>query len=431
METLHTHPAATVSILPECNYLSSGLDYYKLTMAQHAHEQEPNAEVTFTFKNRDQLNQPLSEYITVADLQARFDTIGARGFHADELVYFGTLKNEAGEQVFSSIFLDHIATNPLPPVKVKLQADEQGAEDIAITTTGPWEMATFWETIIMSEVNEAYFEKYIGTHNININDLYDEGDRRLNEKITLLQENPTIKFADFGTRRRFSLRWQKYVIERLSRECPDNLIGTSNVGIANGENLKPIGTFAHEMPMVFAGLANARGKNIRASHGSFLDGWRKRYNEDLSIALTDTFTTDFFFEDFTKEQAESWRGVRHDSGDPYEFGERLIAYYEANGIDPCSKTLVFSDGLDMQQILTLNNRFEGRIKLVYGWGTTLTNDLGLKPLNIVMKATHVTDTVTGQTADTVKLSDNPAKGTGPKELLAAYHTKYFATHTVI
>jgi nicotinate phosphoribosyltransferase len=192
------------------------------------------------------------------------------------------------------------------------------------------------------------------------------------------------------------------------------------VALAHKYGLPPIGTFAHEMPMTYAGLADARGTDIRDSHQHFLQDWYGRYGKDLSIALTDTFTTDFFFSDFTPEQAAHWKGVRHDSGDPYEFGERLIKFYETQGVNAQEKTVVFSDGLDIGQIVGLQKHFEGRIQILFGWGTTLTNDMGIKPLNVVMKATHVRLPATGQAADTVKLSDNPGKHTGPDTQVRRY-----------
>jgi nicotinate phosphoribosyltransferase len=242
----------------------------------------------------------------------------------------------------------------------------------------------------------------------------------LSEKIAILQQNPNIKFADFGTRRHFSLRWQKYVLERLIKECPENIVGTSNVALARSLDIRPIGTFAHETLMVYAGLADERGEDIRASHNKFLYDWFDFYGEDLSIALTDTFGSEFFLADFTPEQARKWRGMRHDSGDPYKFGEDVIKFYENLDIDPTVKTIVFSDGLDIDTIVELHKHFEGRVRLLFGWGTTLTNDLGLPALNIVMKATKVNG------IETVKLSDNTGKHTGSEEQIRRYENVFRA-----
>jgi nicotinate phosphoribosyltransferase len=261
-------------------------------------------------------------------------------------------------------------------------------------------------------------------NSINVQEIFREGDRRLSEKLTILQQNPDIKFADFSTRRRFSLAWEKHILERCLEECPENIVGTSNVALARELRMKPIGTFAHEMPMVYAGLASARGRDIRASHGRILNDWYDRYGKDLSIALTDTFTTDFFFQDFTSEQAAAWRGLRQDSGDPFAFGEKAIRFYQENGIDPREKTIVFSDSLDIGRIVTLAQQFKGRINTLYGWGGNFGSDLGFKNLNCVMKATHVRDSYSGNEADTVKLSDDKGKHTGPAMEIRRYKKEF-------
>lgn len=421
-ETTVPHTQVMQGPLLEGGYITAGLDYYKPTMSQLAHEVEPDAEVTFTFKNRG--SQRLMDYVDPTALQQRLDAIRERGWQTAELRYLEELHDSQGMPMFNDHYLDYLATNTIPQVQVQY---DQEKDDIALETTGPWALATYWETVVMSEVNEAYFESYMTAHGLNPYEIYDEGDRRLSEKIAVLQANPDIKFADFGTRRHFSLRWQQHVVERLLDECPDSIVGTSNVALANKYGIKPIGTFAHEMPMAYAGLADARGgsaEDIRGSHNQMLQDWYDFYGKDLSVALTDTFGSEFFFADFTKEQAEAWRGVRHDSGDPVDFGERLIEFYEGKGIDAGNKTVVFSDGLDIGEIVKLQKHFAGRINVMFGWGTTLTNDMGIKPLNVVMKATHVR-LPSGAEADTVKLSDNPGKHTGPAWLVDKYANEYF------
>lgn len=404
--------------LAEDAMITGGLDFYKPTMSQLAHDLHPDTEVTFTFKNRG--TQRLMDYIDPEQLQQRFDAIMQQGFTQDELDYLATLRATDGKPRFTPDYLEHIGTAPLPRVDISVVGD-----DIAIETTGEWSMVTFWETIVMGKVNEAYFEGMIQADGLDLAELYDEGKRRLDEKIAILHANPDITFSDFGNRRHFSLRWQKYVDERLKAECPDNFMGTSNVALAKNLELRPIGTFAHEMPMVYAGIARALGKDVRASHNHFLRDWFAMYGEDLSIALTDTFGSDFFFSDFTPQQAREWKYLRQDSGNPFELGEKAIAFYEQNCIDPTEKTIVFSDGLDINDIVALYTYFKDRINVVFGWGTTLTNDLGLKPLNIVMKATHVR-LASGEESDLVKLSDDPGKNTGPETEIEYYQQAFAA-----
>jgi nicotinate phosphoribosyltransferase len=387
--------------------LSSGLDFYKPTMSQVAYEKHKDAEVTFTFKNRGK--NKLSKYVEVDELQSRLDGRLA-GFGPEEIAYLASLTHQNGEAVFSEDYLDYLTSNPLPSADVIL--DEDG--DIAIDSTGAWPMVTFWETVVMSEINEMFFEKMIQIEGLDLFEVYSEGNRRLDEKIAILQSRPDIKFADFGTRRRFSYRWQNHVIERLLSECPDNFTGTSNVYLAHKFDITPVGTFAHEMPMIYAGLADKEGKNPLRGHNQMLLDWVEVYGDDLSVALTDTFGSEYFFTDFTYQQAEHWKALRHDSGDPVEFGNRVIQFYEDLGINPLEKTIVFSDGLDIETIVALADEFAGRINVVFGWGTTLTNDLGLRANNVVMKATMVDGVFT------VKLSDDEGKHTGPEDFVERY-----------
>ncbi len=396
--------------------LSGGIDLYKPTMSQVAFEQQPDALVTFTFHNRGK--QRLAEYVDIELLQHKLDLLQEQGWTDRELSYLRSLANKDNQPYFSSEYLEYLKDSTLPPVHVSLDED---TNDIAIQTTGDWPLVTFWETVVMGEVNEAYFEGYMVAHDINPFDVYEEGDDRLSEKIAILRQNPGIKFSDFGNRRHFSLRWQKHVDERLLSECPDNFLGTSNISLARQLDITPIGTFAHEVPMVYAALADKEGKDIRASHGVMLDDWFERYGESLSIALTDTFGSDFFFADFGGERAAAWRALRHDSGDPIKFGEKVISFYEQHGIDPNTKTIVFSDGLDIATIVSLYNHFKDRVGVVFGWGTTLTNDLGLPALNIVMKATAVNG------INTVKLSDVATKHTGDANTIERYQHIFVPT----
>lgn len=391
-------------------HLTRGLDYYKATMGQLEFLQHPDAEVTFTLKNRAEAR--LSEFVQPAELQARLDSL-QEGWKPEEIAYLASLQNQDGTAQFSEEYLDFLLDHPLPPVTVSL--DERG--DIAASSTGPWPLVTFWETVVMSELNELYFARKCEVEGTSLAELYEEGDRRLGEKIALLKDRPDITFSDFGTRRRFSYEWQKHVIERVATELPENFMGTSNIYLAHQLGLKPIGTFAHELPMVYAALADESGNNPLDGHNKVLQDWQQLYKNDLSTALTDTFTSEFFFADLTEEQAKSWKALRHDSGDPFEFGERIIEYYEQHAIDPTTKTIVFSDGLDIAMIIALADRFKGRINVVFGWGTTLTNDLGVKANNFVMKATHANST------STVKLSDCEGKHTGAPEKIALYKEK--------
>jgi nicotinate phosphoribosyltransferase len=383
--------------------LSDGLDFYKLTMGQVALERFPEAEVTFTMKNRAG-DFPLSQYVNIETLRTRFNEIAAQGFTPEEIAYFAGLKAQNGDARFDEPYLDFLANLTLTNVDVQLDPE---TEDLSIHATGPWANVSLLETVVMSEVNEQYYENLLKAQGVTVEDAWTEGDRRLDEKIARLKERPDITFSDFGTRRRFSADWHEHTVARLAKELPNNFVGTSNPWFAYKYDLAPIGTYAHEMPMVYAAMADKEGRDPLNGHTQMMEDWYERYGADLSIALTDTFTSEFFFADFTKEQAEQWHGLRHDSGDPIEFGERAIAFYEENNINPTTKTIIFSDGLDIDKIFELADHFKGRINLMYGWGTSLINDLGFRANNFVMKATNANG------VDTVKLSDNEGKHTGP------------------
>lgn len=409
------------SIIPVENRITDGLDYYKLTMSQFIYNKEPAAIGTFTFKNRGE--QRLADYIDVNGLQAKLQEVKDQGFSQAELNYIASLNTDNGQPLFSNEFIDFIAAIDLPEVDVVF--DEE-SDDIAISTTGNWAAVTFWETIVMSEVNEMYFANKLQANGIQLEDAYREGDLRLSEKITALQQNPDIKIVEFGTRRRFSREWQKHVISRLATECPNNLVGTSNIAFAHEYGLKPIGTFAHELPMGYAGLADARDDSLQASHGKMLDDWYSFYGDELAIALSDTFGSDFFFDDFTKERSTNYRATRHDSGDPFVYADKTIEHYKNQEIDTSDKAILFSDGLTIDLVRRLHEYTKNRINDAYGIGTNLTNDLGQTALNIVMKLTEIGDSAQCM-VDTVKLSDDPGKHTGPEDKVMQYQQSFQRT----
>ena len=391
-------------------HLSDGLDYYKLTMGQVALERHPDAEVTFTLKNR-RYDHPLSQYVGVEELQDRLNAVREQGFTSEEIAYFAGLQAQDGSARFDEDYLDFLTNVELSNVTVGLNAE---TNDLDVQTTGHWANVSLWETVVMSEVNELYYKNYMAERGLDEAEMWNVGDDRLSQKIDILKQHPDIHFADFGTRRRFSAKWHDHAVKRLSSELPDTFVGTSNPWFAYKYQLSPIGTYAHEMPMVYAAEAENNGSNPLQGHRTMIKDWDARYNGDLSIALTDTFTSDFFFQDFTKQQAEKWNGLRHDSGDPVEFGEQAIEFYKNNNIDPLTKTIVFSDGLDLDKIIELNDHFKDKIRVLFGWGTTLMNDMGIRANNFVMKATNVDGT------ETVKLSDNEGKHTGSQEKVDQY-----------
>lgn len=426
MHLLETQPRTISTALDEPAPITYGLDYYKPTMSQLAYLHEPDAEVTFTYHNRNP-KQRLMDHVDPEELQERFDAIRDAGWDDAELRQLADIRINGSQSAFRPSYLDYLADNPLPDVVVRQDAEK---DDIAIETTGPWALVSFWETQVMADVSETYFRNYTRYMDINMSELYNEGDRRLSEFTSAMRANPDIKFMEFGTRRRFSLEWQRHVLGRLLLECPDNLMGTSNVGLAREFGIPALGTIAHETDMVYTALAYARSGGdhaaTRAGHQKLLTDQYDTYGEEYSTALTDTYTTNFFFRDFKPEQAAAWRALRQDSGNPFEFGAKFLDFYKSCGIDPATKLAVFSDALDTQKILDIHRRFERQLMDRYGIGTFLTNNLGLKAINQVMKATFAFDLIVRRGSPTVKRSDDRDKHTGPPELVNTFETIFDA-----
>jgi len=269
-----------------------------------------------------------------------------------------------------------------------------------------------WEVVLMAIISELYFRTTSQPQMIE-KSIYAPGDisMRAENKAKKLAEAGCM-FADFGTRRRFSYKNQDRVVEALIKGGGKNFVGTSNIHLALKHGISPIGTQAHEWFMFHAakyGFARANAMSLGA--------WTEVYNGELGIALSDTFTTNNFFYAFDSFHAKLWDGVRHDSGDPYNFGDKVIEHYKSLKIDPTSKTIVFSDGLDTDAAIALENYFKGKIKTAYGIGTHFTNDIGAKPLNMVIKMISAQPNGSGKYVDTVKLSDNRGKHTGSKSAI--------------
>jgi nicotinate phosphoribosyltransferase len=270
----------------------------------------------------------------------------------------------------------------------------QHGADLRLDVEGPWIETIYWEVPLMALISELYFR-----------DARPDPDweQRLREKADRMAD-AGVNWIDFGTRRRFSFAVQDRVNEILKPYAP-RFRGTSNPYLAMRHNLTPHGTFAHELPMALQAKVGVRMCNRAA-----LDVWVAHYRGDLGIALADTVTTDVFLRDFDTFYAKLFDGVRIDSGDPAAIGERFVAHYQRLKIDPASKVLVFSDALNADRAIALHRQFHGRVRVTAGIGTHLTNDVGHRPLNMVIKMTHA-DFGDGPVG-LVKLSDEPGKYTG-------------------
>jgi len=218
------------------------------------------------------------------------------------------------------------------------------------------------------------------------------------------------RISDFGTRRRFSLAWHEEIIATLKREVPQYFAGTSNVWLAVKNGVTPLGTMAHE----YMQACQALGPRLRDAQVFAFDKWAQEYRGDLGIALSDTYGMDAFLRDFDMYFCKLFDGARHDSGDPFSWGERLIAHYRKNRVDPRTKTLIFSDQLSFPLAIEIARRFHGRARTSFGIGTNLTNDLGFQPINIVIKMTECN----GQPV--AKVSDAPGKTVSTDARYLAY-----------
>lgn len=362
-------------------------DLYKFTMQQVVLHHFPSASVEYEFKCR---NKGVDLSPLVDEIQAQLDHFCTLSFQPDEIEYLKNLRYMKPSYV---AFLENFKLNA---GHVKVQKDPDEPCGISITVKGSWFHTILFEVPVLSIVNEVYFRS------IAPNPDFAKGEQILTENIKQVQTvgpNSGFKFSDFGTRRRFSGAWQDHVVSSLKKACPAEFTGTSNVLLAKKHGLIPIGTMAHE----YLQACQALGPNLRNFQRFAFEKWAEEYRGDLGIALSDVVGVDAFLNDFDLFFCKLFDGARHDSGDAFEWGEKVIAHYEKNRVDPRTKQLVFSDGLDFAKALDLYDRFKDRSKPVFGIGTKLTNDLGYTPLNIVMKMTRCND------RPVAKISDSPGK----------------------
>lgn len=364
-------------------------DFYKFTMQHAVIRLFPYAKTRYQFINRgmhlypENFGQKLKEVInSMADLRLSDDE---RDFLYKNCPYL------------SPTYLDFLKGYRYNPAEVKVV---QKGNELSVSIEGYWYRTILWEVPIMSLICELFY--------VETNQQRESTEwiiQNVEAKATAYKKLG-VNFAEFGTRRRHSHKVHEIVVKTLCEKAPDNFMGTSNVHLAMKYKTKPIGTHAHEWFM-FHGARY--GYKMANSMG--LEHWSEVYRGDLGIALTDTYTTEVFFEQFDKKFAKLFDGVRHDSGDPILFGERTIEHYNKLGINPLTKTIIFSDGLNYDKVEKIAHHFNGKIGISFGIGTDFTNDVGLKPMNIVLKMTEALPH-NGKWTGVVKLSDEPKKHTG-------------------
>lgn len=379
-------------------------DLYKFTMMQCVLHQFPGAEVSYRFRCRTP-GVDLSPYAD--EIRDEVMHLCTLTFKDAELAYLGGLR------FIKSDFVDFLSLFHLKDKYIRVTKDPACDFGLSIEITGPWLHTILFEIPILAIVNEVYFR-----HIAPVPDEA-EGMRRLRAKIALLKNEPDnadLRVSDFGTRRRFSRAWQEKVVRVLIDELGSPIFsGTSNVDLARRYGLVSIGTMAHE----YLQACQALGPRLRDSQVFGFEMWAKEYRGDLGIALSDVYGIEPFLKDFDMYFCKLFDGARHDSGDPFVWGERMIEHYRANKCDPRGKSLVFSDGLTVPRIIELYRRFHLRIGIGFGIGTNLMNDLGPQPLNIVVKMVRAN----GQPV--AKISDNPVKGMCDDPTYLAYLRQVF------
>ena len=332
-----------------------------------------NNGISFTQEMFDEINDQIDHLCCLRFSEDELDYLRSIRFIKDDYVEFLRLWHPIRDYVSTSL----------------------AGDVLSIVVRGPLFSAMQFEIYLLEIVNEVYFRmKY------NYDKLVASARERLNEKITAFNTGKyTFKFAEFGCRRRLSREWEDEVVKRLCFET-NNCVGTSNVYLAKKYGLTPIGTYAHEFVQMYQGIDSIP---LAYTNHFAMEDWYDEYKGDNGTALTDTITTDLFLLDFNRSMVNNFTGVRHDSGDPYEWGEKIIRHYESYGADPKTKTLLFSDSLDFDRAQSLYDYFKDRAKVSFGIGTFVSNDTCEEPLNIVIKL----QTVNGKPV--AKISDAPGK----------------------
>jgi nicotinate phosphoribosyltransferase len=369
-------------------------DFYKITMQNAVVKLFPEQVVKYQFINRGKHEFPPNFGL---ELQKAVNSMAEMQLTKEEKLF---LKQTC--PYLNLTYLDFLEGYHYDPSEVQISQDGTNLE---VTVEGLWYRTILWEVPILALISELFYDVN------NLNRVSDEEIIcRTLQKSEHLQELD-VTFAEFGTRRRHSYKVQDLVVNELQKNSGKDFIGSSNVHFAMKYGIKPIGTHAHEWFMFHAAEYGFKMANEIA-----LEHWVDVYRGDLGVALSDTFTTDVFFRQFDKKFTKLFDGVRHDSGDPIEFAEKTIKHYEENGINPLYKYIIFSDGLNLEKVDEITKACHGKIGISFGIGTNLTNDVGLKPMNIVMKLIGV-QAPNNDWIPTVKLSDEKGKYTGDPKMI--------------
>ena len=389
-------------------------DFYKLLMCQSVFRNKPDTQVTFSLINRSK-HIRLADLVDEGELREQLDHIRTLSLSRGESTWMRGNTFYGKRQMFTPEFMDWFENLRLPPYHLE-KVDGQ----YELTFEGSWPEVMLWEIpalAVLMELRGRAVLEIMGRFELEV--LYARAKTKVWEKVETLRTLPELAIADFGTRRRHSHLWQDWCVQAMSEGLGDKFIGTSNCLIAKNREVPAIGTNAHELPMVYAALAE-NDDALRQAPYDVLADWQAEHDGNLRIILPDTYGTQGFLNG-APDWLAGWTGIRGDSGDPATGGETAINWWKSRGEDPTKKLVIFSDGLDVDKIVELQSQFAGRCRVSFGWGTMLTNDFkgltqndALAPFSLVCKAIQANGN------PTVKLSDNPNKAMGPSKEIARY-----------
>jgi nicotinate phosphoribosyltransferase len=383
-------------------------------MCQSVFRNRPDTTVTFSLINRT-TRIPLARLIDEGELREQLDHIRTLRLTRGESTWMRGNTFYGKRQMFRPDFMDWFENLQLPPYHLERVGDQY-----ELTFEGKWPEVMLWEIpalAVLMELRGRAVLRHMGRFELQV--LYARAMTKLWEKVERLQKVEGLRIADFGTRRRHSFLWQDWAVQAMQEGLGPAFTGTSNCLIAKNRDLEAIGTNAHELPMVYAALADSDADLARAPY-DVLSDWHEEHSGNLRIILPDTYGTEGFLQN-APDWLTQWTGIRIDSGDPARGAEIAIDWWRARGEDPREKLVIFSDGLDVDVIERLHAQFSGRVRVSFGWGTLLTNDFrglvqgdALAPFSLVCKA------VAANGRPTVKLSDNPEKAMGPAAEILRY-----------
>ncbi|HUF56217.1 MAG TPA: nicotinate phosphoribosyltransferase [Thermohalobaculum sp.] len=389
------------------------IDFYKLLMAQSIFRHHRETRVTFQLINRSS-DVPLARLIDEGALREQLDHVRTLRLARGESTWLRGNTFYGKRFMFRHDFMEWLEAFRFPPYHL-----ERRGEQYELVFEGPWLETMMWEIpalAVIMELRSRAVLKDLGRFELQV--LYARAMTRVWEKIERLRGLDRATIADFGSRRRHGFLWQDWCVQAMIEGLP-SFSGSSNCLIAMRRDIEAVGTNAHELPMVYAALADSDAELASAPYRVYED-WQRDYSGNLRIMLPDTYGTPQFLSG-APDWLDDWTGVRIDSGDPFSVGETVMQWWQARGQDPADKLMIFSDGLDVERIEALHRRFAGRVKLAFGWGTLLTNDFRglvegdrLAPFSLVCKV------ASAEGRPAVKLSDNPLKATGPSDEIARY-----------